>query len=153
MPVPSKKRRGHGWTRPSHTNSKAKRREQRERYEGHQGDYQNPHTVADWISLALKGQRLTRQCLWNNPYMNPWSERECEYHTEEECGYWRSYGDLLASHLMALRKLPRDSVPPLQLVQEMFRTHKAILLKNTIPTLVYSLVTRLKNSRYPYHFI
>ena len=144
------RRRGNGWTRPS----KAKRKEQRERYEGHRGDYQNPHTVADWISLGLKGRRLTRQCNWNNPKIDMWdSELECDTHDEDDCGYWRSYGDLLCSHLEALRKLPGDSVPPLALVQDMFRTHKAILLKNVIPCLVYSLVTPQKNNQYPCHFI
>ena len=119
---PHKKKRGYNWT---HKKSCKSKNPTKPKSKNPPKPYSSPKTVADWIRITNKGEKLA---LINQQY------------NDYPCGcWWNDYRWKLSRLLSTLRWMERNSIPPRDLVERMEKIHELLLKHNVFESHAYSL--------------
>ena len=83
----------------------------------------------------------------------PYKGGECQAGRECQCQDWNVLRVESIKCLQELKKLNRETVPPIELVNRCFRLQALVLVKNNCKDLTYSLGSQDLNPAYPSHYL
>lgn len=107
----------------------------------------HPKRVQNWKWLTMRAHLLI------NYNCKPYKGGECQAGRECQCQDWNVLRVESIKCLQELKKLNRETVPPIELVNRCFRLQALVLVKNNCKDLTYSLGSQDLNPAYPSHYL
>ena len=107
----------------------------------------HPKRVQNWKWLTMRAHLLI------NYNCKPYKGGECQAGRECQCRDWNVLRVESIKCLQELKKLNRETVPPIELVNRCFRLQALVLVKNNCKDLTYSLGSQDLNPAYPSHYL
>ena len=107
----------------------------------------HPKRVQNWKWLTMRAHLLI------NYNCKPYKGGECQAGRECQCQDWNALRVESIKCLQELKKLNRETVPPIELVNRCFRLQALVLVKNNYKDLTYSLGSQDLNPAYPSHYL
>ena len=107
----------------------------------------HPKRVHAWKWLTMRAHLLI------NYNCKPYKGGECQQGKKCQCHDWNVLRAESIKCLQELKKLDRETVPPIELVNRCFRLQALVLVRNNCKDLTYSLGSDDLDPAYPSHYL